>query len=95
MDPIKISNVDAATIAMLDQKAKDLSLKGKKRISRNMLIKAIIEKAMVNESMLSQFEEINELRKEIIELKEVLNEYVESNNFIVQALLTGEVGEYK
>lgn len=95
MEPILIRNVDAATIAMLDQKAKDLSLKGNKKISRNKLCKILIEKAMVNESMLEQFNEINELREEVNELKEALKEYVETNNIIVQALLTGMVGDYE
>lgn len=93
MKDIKISNLDASTDAMLSEKAKQLSAQRGKYFSRNMLCKTIIEKAMINDSMLDQFKEINELRQELKELKDILKEYVESNNFIVQALLTGQVGE--
>lgn len=95
MKDIKISSLDPATYAMLEEKAKVLSLRKGSTVSRNMLCKIIIEKAMVNDSMLDQFKEIDELRQEFIELKEALKEYVETNNIIVQALLTGMVGDYE
>lgn len=95
MTDVLIRDLDAATNARLIEKARLLSLRKGSTVSRNMLCKIIIEKAMVNDSMLDQFKEIDELRQEFIELKEALKEYVETNNIIVQALLTGMVGDYE
>lgn len=80
---IYIRSIDEGTIAKLDAKAKLLSERRGKIMSRNELIKIIIEKAMIEDFFAEEYSEINNLREKI-------QEYIDGNNYIIQALLTGE-----
>lgn len=83
---IKIRNVDEAVGAKLESKAKLLGDRRGKPMSRNELIKIIIEKAMIQDIITEELSEIKEL-------KNAIQEYVDTNNYIIQALLTGEMPE--
>lgn len=83
---IYIRSIDEATIAKLDSKARLLSERRGKSMSRNELIKIIIEKAMIEDVLAEEYSEMSELKK-------VLQEYIDGNNYIIQAILTGEIPE--
>lgn len=84
-----IRNLDDALVAKLDAKAKLIGERRGKPMSRNELIKIILEKAMIQDIITEELSEMKDLKK-------VIQEYVDTNNYIIQALLTGEtpaVGE--
>lgn len=83
---VYIRNLDVALASKLDEKAKLIGERRGKPMSRNELIKIILEKAMIQDIIT---EELSEMK----ELKNVIQEYVDTNNYIIQALLTGEMPE--
>lgn len=80
---IKISSIDEGTVSKLDAKSKLLGERRGKPMSRNELIKMIIEKAMIEDVLADEYSEMKDL-------KSVIQEYIDGNNYIIQALLTGE-----
>lgn len=83
---IKIRNLDDALVAKLDAKAKLIGERRGKPMSRNELIKIILEKSMIQDIITEELSEMKDLKK-------VIQEYVDTNNYIIQALLTGEKPE--
>lgn len=81
-----IRNLDDVLVAKLDTKAKLIGERRGKPMSRNELIKIILEKAMIQDIITDELSEMKDLKK-------VIQEYVDTNNYIIQALLTGEKPE--
>ncbi|MEG0553846.1 MAG: hypothetical protein RR533_10055, partial [Carnobacterium sp.] len=68
---IKIRNLDDALVAKLDAKAKLIGERRGKPMSRNELIKIILEKSMIQDIITEELSEMKDLKK-------VIQEYVDT-----------------